>query len=300
MCDVPDPKVPERAIFQGGVFTRPQAYDAGHTRRQVRRWLEVGRWKVVAGAAVAPGHLGVGAEQLGFAAVLSWPGAVVSHHCAGALHGFPIDPGGFGTAIVEPQRGSAAAGLRAYRVRLSPDEIVWRAGMPLTDRRRTASDLLASLAWNEARDLYAWLATRRIVTSDHVEAWAQSWAGRPGAPQLRRLAVLAKAGSFSAGEDQLHEVLHEMRVTGWTANAPIVVGGRVVAVVDVLVPEYRLVMQVDGWRAHGGRAAFQRDRSQQNALVAAGYHVLRFTWDDLTQRRAHVMSVVRNALTRLA
>jgi hypothetical protein len=104
-----EPRVPERATFQGGVFTRAQAYDAGHSRRQVRRWLEVGRWKVVAGAAVASADLRVGPGQLGFAAVLSWPGAVVSHQCAGALHGFPIEPRGLGTAIVEPQRGSAAA-----------------------------------------------------------------------------------------------------------------------------------------------------------------------------------------------
>jgi very-short-patch-repair endonuclease len=280
------------------VFTRAQAYAAGHSRRQVRRWLEVGRWKVVAGAAVASADLPVGPEQLGFAAVLSWPGAVVSHECAGALHGFPIQPGELGTAIVEPQRGCAAAGLRAHRVRLAPKEIVWRAGLPLTDRRRTASDLLASLAWDECRDLYAWLATRRIVTSDHIESWAHSRTGRPGARQLRRLAVLARSGSLSAGEDRLHELLRQIGLTGWMPNAPIRVGGRVIAVADVLVPECRLVLQVDGWRAHGGWGAFQRDRSQQNALVAAGYLVLRFTWDDLTRGRANVMRVITETLER--
>lgn len=290
------PEVPDRATFQGGVFTRSQAYAVGHSRRQVRRWLQLGHWKVVAGAAVAPADLVVGPEQLGFAAVLSWPGAVVSHQCAGALHGFPVDPGRIGTAVVAPSRGAGAVGLRAHRVPLRPDEVVWRAGLPLTERRRTAADLLACLPWDECRDLYAWLATRRVVTSEHLGTWSRDWAGRPGARQLRRLALSARTGSLSAAEDLLHDVLREMRLTGWVANTPVTVAGQVIAVVDVLVAECRLAIQVDGWRAHGGRVAFQRDRSQQNALMAAGYLVLRFTWDDLTQRRAQVMSVIRESL----
>jgi very-short-patch-repair endonuclease len=76
------------------------------------------------------------------------------------------------------------------------------------------------------------------------------------------------------------------------------VGGRVLAVVDVLFAAQRLVIEVDGWRTHGTRAAFQRDRATQNALVGAGYLVLRFTWTDLTQRPEHVVRTIRDALAR--
>ncbi|MFL6101324.1 MAG: endonuclease domain-containing protein [Actinomycetales bacterium] len=293
-----EPQPPPDADFQGGVFTRRQAYAAGHSTRQVRRWLELGKWKVVAGAAIGPAGLNVGPEQLSHSVLLSWSAAVISHECAGALHGFPVDPHGIGTAIVEPHRGLVAHNLRAHRMPLSQRAVVWRAGIPLTDRRRTAIDLLATLGWDDCRDLTAWLVTRRIITSDHLDQALDAMAGRPGARQVRRLAALVRRGSLSAGEDLLHEVLVEMRLTGWVANAPISVGGRIVAVVDVLVENCRLVLQVDGWRAHGGRASFQRDRTQQNLLVSAGYVVLRFTWADLTERRAQVERTIRLAVER--
>ncbi|MDP9221070.1 MAG: type IV toxin-antitoxin system AbiEi family antitoxin domain-containing protein, partial [Actinomycetota bacterium] len=84
--------VPFEAVNQRGTFTRQQAYDEGWDARQVRRRLDAGRWKVVAGSALAAGQCEVGPWQLAFAVVLTWPGAVISHQLAGALHGFPVDP----------------------------------------------------------------------------------------------------------------------------------------------------------------------------------------------------------------
>ena len=47
--------------------------------------------------------------------------------------------------------------------------------------------------------------------------------------------------------------------------------------VDVLWPAQRLVLEFDGWRAHGHRLAFENDRKRDQLLVAAGYRVLRIT-----------------------
>ena len=47
--------------------------------------------------------------------------------------------------------------------------------------------------------------------------------------------------------------------------------------VDFFFPAHRLVVETDGWRDHGTRIAFERDRAKDAALVAAGYIVLRFT-----------------------
>ena len=41
----------------------------------------------------------------------------------------------------------------------------------------------------------------------------------------------------------------------------------VVAVVDVLFAAERVVLEVDGWAAHGGREAFENDRRRQNRLT---------------------------------
>jgi very-short-patch-repair endonuclease len=66
--------------------------------------------------------------------------------------------------------------------------------------------------------------------------------------------------------------------------------------VDFVWPDARVVVEVDGWRAHGTRDAFQRDRATTNALQLAGYVVLRFTHEDLTRRPERVAAQVRAAL----
>ena len=47
---------------------------------------------------------------------------------------------------------------------------------------------------------------------------------------------------------------------------------------DALWPAERVVVEVDGWAAHGHRGAFERDRARDADLQARGYTVLRFTW----------------------
>jgi very-short-patch-repair endonuclease len=51
--------------------------------------------------------------------------------------------------------------------------------------------------------------------------------------------------------------------------------------VDFLWPEQRLIVETDGFGAHGTRRAFERDRQRDARLQAAGYRVLRFTWRQL-------------------
>ena len=53
--------------------------------------------------------------------------------------------------------------------------------------------------------------------------------------------------------------------------------------VDALWRTRRLVVEVDGFGVHGTRAAFERDRRRDAALVAAGHRVIRVTWRQLAQ-----------------
>ena len=55
-------------------------------------------------------------------------------------------------------------------------------------------------------------------------------------------------------------------------------------------------MEVDGLSKYAERGELQREKARQNALVALGYTVLRFTWADLTHRPDAVVRQVRAAL----
>jgi Transcriptional regulator, AbiEi antitoxin/Protein of unknown function (DUF559) len=62
------------------------------------------------------------------------------------------------------------------------------------------------------------------------------------------------------------------------------------------LPEERLVVELDGYQAHGGRTAFEADRARDAELMLLGFEVLRFTWRRLRTEQTAVASVVRGLL----
>jgi very-short-patch-repair endonuclease len=59
---------------------------------------------------------------------------------------------------------------------------------------------------------------------------------------------------------------------------------------------HRLVVETDGFAFHADRLSYRADRRRTNALVVAGWRVLRFSWEDVLHDPAHVVAVVRKAL----
>jgi very-short-patch-repair endonuclease len=69
--------------------------------------------------------------------------------------------------------------------------------------------------------------------------------------------------------------------------------------VDALWREAGVVVELDGHRAHARAAAAERDRSRELALRAAGFTVLRYTWQQVSGEPAAVIADLRAALERL-
>jgi very-short-patch-repair endonuclease len=70
--------------------------------------------------------------------------------------------------------------------------------------------------------------------------------------------------------------------------------------VDFLWPREGVVVETDGWQAHGTRTAFQADRSLSNRLQIEGYYILRFTSTDLRRRPRRVARQIGAALAARA
>jgi very-short-patch-repair endonuclease len=68
--------------------------------------------------------------------------------------------------------------------------------------------------------------------------------------------------------------------------------------VDFYWPEQRLVVELDGYRFHGHRLAFERDRVRDAELHLLGYTVLRFTWRQLRDEAAIARFLSPRALRR--
>jgi very-short-patch-repair endonuclease len=67
--------------------------------------------------------------------------------------------------------------------------------------------------------------------------------------------------------------------------------------VDFSWPEQRLIVETDGHRHHGTRAAFERDRERDAQLTAAGWRVVRLTHRRVAERREEVAELVELLLS---
>ena len=66
---------------------------------------------------------------------------------------------------------------------------------------------------------------------------------------------------------------------------------------DFAWPERRLIVEVDGFRFHSHRRAFERDRKRDQAHVLAGYRVIRITWRQLDEEPLSVVATIATALS---
>ena len=65
---------------------------------------------------------------------------------------------------------------------------------------------------------------------------------------------------------------------------------------DFYWPGCRLVVEADSYGWHRSPGALNADRERDVELVLAGYRVLRFTWEQVTQRPDYVIASILAAL----
>jgi very-short-patch-repair endonuclease len=70
--------------------------------------------------------------------------------------------------------------------------------------------------------------------------------------------------------------------------------------VDFLWTGVGLIVETDGGATHGTRSAFELDRVRDAELQARGYHVVRFTYWQVTAEPEYVARVLREVFARLA
>jgi very-short-patch-repair endonuclease len=68
--------------------------------------------------------------------------------------------------------------------------------------------------------------------------------------------------------------------------------------VDFLFPRERVAVETDGWRFHGHRAAFERDRRRDAERTRAGHRTLRFTHRQIANEPRAVAATVAAALAQ--
>ena len=289
------------ARYQHGVFSRRQALDSGVSARLVRRRLTAGLWVEPANNVYADSGLSMTASAWQWAAVLSCgERAVVSHRSAAQIWGMPV------SAPPRPEvsvpnwlhpRPGPQVNMRAITVPLL--DVQNFHGLPVTSRQRTVLDCLLTLPPNQGRTMldrvlqHGWVQVPGIVRAVHEAR------GRHGVARARAVLAGADPGTASEAERVALALLTSGGVTGWVGNYKLLIGGQVVAILDLAFPDLRLAIEIDGWAWHSDPERFQEDRRRQNVLVAAGWTMLRFTWADLVERPEQVLATVVRTLAQL-
>jgi very-short-patch-repair endonuclease len=283
----------QTARAQGGVVSHEQLAQSGLSRPAIARLTAAGRLVRLGRGVYLAGGAPLTLRARLWAAVIS-TGGVLARSTAGRLWGVYTDSDPLiHVALPHARRTVMPDSVAVHRQVIPPREVSHRTGLPTTSRRWTVLDLLATLGPADAVRLADRAVQRGWIDKHDCERRLRAQPHRPGNAQLRRVNAQLGDDAAATSERRLHQILRRAGLSGWIANHDVWSDGELVAVLDVAFPQLGLAIEVDGMAYHVDVDRFRRDRSRQNALVALGWTVLRFTWADLTERPGYVVATIR-------
>jgi hypothetical protein len=274
----------------------------GFGRRAIGHRLETGKLHPIHRGVYAVGHRVLSTDAHLVAAVLAaGPATALTHRAAAALHDLRRLPSG---PIEVTTRGHARSrpGIKVHRNRLPSDEVTTVRGIPATIVPRTLLDLAAVLPRDQLERAMHEAECRRLWDRLSIPDLRARYPRRRGAATIRAILADGALGSVvtrSELEDRFLAFVDHLGVRRPAVNTGLQAGGRWFEV-DCLWPDQRLVVELDCHAAHATRAAFERDRSRDRALQAAGWRVLRLTWRELHRRPNAVAADLVRMLERLS
>lgn len=272
---------------QYGLVTRAQLGRLGVRRGALAHRLDTGMLVALYRHVYAVGHAAPRPEARWLGAVLACgDGAVLSHRSAAALWAMQAAEGRYPDVTVGREVRRRLEGIDVHHATLAPSDRTTWLGIPVTTPARTLVDLAHVLT---AEELARALREAQFLRIFNVAETRAALTRRPSRALRELLDDLAV--TQSALEDRFLVLCVRHRLPR-PRTQQVVLGRRV----DFLWPRERLIVETDGWRAHGTAAAFQRDRTTTNALLLAGYVVLRFTHADVMRRAKRVAEDIRAAL----
>jgi Transcriptional regulator, AbiEi antitoxin/Protein of unknown function (DUF559) len=291
---LPTKPLAELAAAQHGVVATRQLLAHGVSDQAIAR-LRAAAWlhRVQRGV-YAVGHRRLTERGYWMAAVLACGDeAVLSHHQAAALHG--LRRASLSVIHVTAPSRHRAAGVYCHRAaamrgrrRLIVD------GIPVTSVERTLLDLAAVLPPQRLRTVIESAQRSGRYDHDRVLATLSAANGHRGIGALQR-AVAELHDEPPATRSELEELALEIiRAAGLPEPSvnPSVTG----ETVDLSWPQFNLVVEIDSYRYHHQRSAFETDRRRGNRLQLAHVTLLRFTDRDLNNNPERLVTEIWQAI----
>jgi predicted transcriptional regulator of viral defense system len=292
-----DHDVAEVAGRQHGIVSRVQLRDLGLGEDAIDARLRSGRLHRLYRGVYAVGHGLVPREGRWLAAVLrGGEGAVLSHGSAAALWGIQLERERGRIDVSLPRSTRLPRPIHRHIARLAPDEIIAKRRIPLTTLTRTLFDIAADGSPERLEAAIREAEYRHRFQLRHLDDFLEQHPGRRGATAIKaclhRLCDGPQGRTRSRLEIRFATLLGRTDLPKPTLNALLDLDGYKIEA-DCLWRQYRVIVELDGAKAHSTRVAFEANRERDRRLQAAGWRVIRVTWHQLDDPDALIADLRR-------
>ena len=286
------------AAMQHGVVGRGQLIGLGVSGQAIAWRLKQGRLHRVHRGVYLVGHTVAPEKAMEMAAVLACGDfALISHRNAAALWRMvAARPGDLIDVTITSGGHRERPGIRVHRsTTIAPRDIRKLERIPLTSPARTALDLATVATPRILEQAISEAESRQLVRRSELRALLDRAANVPGSAALRAVLDQERGPALtrSQAEERLLHLIRAAKLPGPSVNAKLA-GFEV----DFVWPDQKLVVEVDGYRFHSSRAAFERDRRRDARLGDLDFRVIRVTWRQLVDEPHAVVARIAAALAR--
>jgi very-short-patch-repair endonuclease len=271
-----------------GVVTRAQLLGAGVTDAQIEQRLKTGALLREYRGVYRVGHRAPSVEARYLAAVRACgEHALLSGRAAGYLLGL-LKGSAPAPEVTTPAKRRVKRVKTCESRRLDPnDATTWRQ-IPVTTVPRTLVDLAAVLPVAVLARACHEAGVRHGTTPAMVEAVLARRPNSPGAAKLRAILRGEVRVTLSKLEARFLARLRDAGLVLPQTNRPA--GGKRV---DCRWPEQRLTVELDSYRYHQSRHAWEQDRRREREAHARGDEFRRYTYGDVFEEPHLMMSELR-------
>jgi very-short-patch-repair endonuclease len=276
---------------QHGVVTRSQLLAAGLSVTEIGDRLRKGVLIGVHRGVYRVGHRAPSVEARYLAAVLaSGEGALLSGRSAAWLLG--LVRGEAPPPEVATRSERRVPGVRTRRCRaLGEADGTTHRGIPTTTPARTLTDLAAILPLDALARACHEAGIHHRTTPSQVEAVLARRSNAKGAANLRTILSGDTRVTLSELEARFLRLLREAELPLPSTNKPA--GSKRV---DCRWPEHQLTVELDGYRFHNSRHAWEQDRRREREAYARGDQLRRYTYGDAFERPQAMLAELRTLL----
>jgi hypothetical protein len=274
-----------------GVVTRARLLGGGVSDEEIRQRLQSGALLREYRGVYRVGHWAPSLEPRYMAAVLACgEGALLCGRAAGYLFGALRGRAPPPEVLAATERRVKGVRTRRSR-RLDRRDATSFRRIPVTTLARTLVDLAAVLDVDDLARAFHEAEVRHRTTPAQVEAVLGRRPNSPGAARLRAVLRGDAPIILSTLERRFRALLRQAALPPPVTNRPA--GGHWV---DCRWPAQRLTVELDSYRYHHSRHAWEQDRHRERQARARGDQFRRYTWTDVYEQPQQMLAELRTLL----